>query len=105
QSFFIPPARAPEEGFLRVEGLTTRAWPREAISFNAAAGEILGFAGLVGAGRSELAAALFGVEPPLRGEVILKGERLRIKNARDAMAHGIYLIPEDRRQSGLVGAM
>jgi len=63
---------------------------------------VLGFAGLVGAGRSEVARALFGVEEALETDVALDGKDLRINDAHDAITHGIYLIPEDRRQSGLI---
>jgi ribose transport system ATP-binding protein len=72
------------------------------VSFTAARGEILGVAGLVGAGRSELARAMFGIEPPVAGELSLGGERLRIRAPEDAIRHGIFLVPEDRRVSGLV---
>src|SRR6185369_8062677 len=61
-----------------------------------------GFAGLVGAGRSELARAIFGVEEALEAEVALDGKTLRIKEPQDAIGHGNYLVPEDRRLSGLI---
>ena len=105
KSFYTPPAREAQRGFLRVEGLRTRAYPSESVSFEAAAGEILGFAGLIGAGRTDVACALFGVEPALAGSVTLDGETLKIGDAHTAMARGIYLIPEDRRHAGLVQTM
>jgi ribose transport system ATP-binding protein len=72
------------------------------VSFVVRRGEILGMAGLVGAGRSEIARAIFGVEPPLGGTMSLAGEPLHITNPRDAIRHGIFLVPEDRRLAGLV---
>jgi ribose transport system ATP-binding protein len=66
------------------------------------AGEILGLAGLVGAGRTELAEALFGLRPHLSGEVLLDGERLAVQSPRQAMDAGLLLVPEDRRYHGLI---
>jgi ribose transport system ATP-binding protein len=63
---------------------------------------VLGFAGLVGAGRSEVARAIFGVEEALETEVSLDGKTLRITEPQDAISNGIYLVPEDRRLSGLI---
>src|SRR5205085_1155269 len=71
----------------------------------ASAGEILGFAGLVGAGRTDVACALFGIEPGLAGTITLAGQVMRIRDAHSAMAQGIYLIPEDRRHAGLIQSM
>jgi large subunit ribosomal protein L18 len=88
-----------------VDDLQTGAYPNQQVSFSVSRGEILGFAGLVGAGRSEVAQAIFGVDPLLGGEVLLDGQLLQIHAARDAMSAGIYLIPEDRRRTGLVTAM
>jgi len=83
----------------------TRRYPEHAISLTAHGGEILGIAGLVGAGRSELAQAIFGIDPPLSGSVSTGGKPLSIKSPRDAMAQGIYLVPEDRRNLGLITDM
>ena len=95
-------ARVEGESHFGVRDLRTRRYPRHAVSFEIREGEILGFAGLVGAGRSELAHAIFGVEPPLGGVVTLGGEPLKISSPRDAIRRGIYLAPEDRRRSGLI---
>src|SRR5215813_1384607 len=89
------------EGFA-VSGLRTQRYPRHSISFTVAPGEVLGFAGLVGAGRSEVARTLFGVDEPIAASVSLSGQTLQIKTPRDAIKHGIYLVPEDRRATGLV---
>jgi ribose transport system ATP-binding protein len=59
-------------------------------------------AGLVGAGRTELACALFGIDPPLAGELRLEGRKVVIRSPRNAIDHGLFLIPEDRKRSGLV---
>jgi ribose transport system ATP-binding protein len=72
------------------------------VSLTLRAGEILGMAGLIGAGRTELARALFGVDASLGGEIRLNGVAVSIRSAKDAIAHGIYLAPEDRKRSGLV---
>ncbi len=90
------------EARLAVRGLVTRANPGHAVSFEVRAGEILGFSGLVGAGRSEVAQALFGVDPPLAGDVRVDGKPLETRSARAAINAGIYLVPEDRRRTGLL---
>ena len=89
------------DGFV-VRRLRTLRYPNHTITFNVAPGEVLGFAGLVGAGRSEVARAIFGVEEALETEVSLDGKNLRINEPQDAIGHGIYLVPEDRRLSGLI---
>jgi len=70
------------------------------VSFELRAGEILGLAGLMGAGRSELAAALFGLNPARAGHITLRGVRVVIDSPRAALAHGIALLTEDRKESG-----
>ena len=85
-----------------VENLRTKRYPDQAVSFGVGKGEILGVSGLIGAGRSEVAQAIFGVEPMLGGRVLLDNNDLAIKSSRDAIKQGICLIPEDRRQLGLV---
>jgi ABC-type sugar transport system ATPase subunit len=77
----------------------------DAISFSLRAGEVLGLAGLVGAGRSEIAKALFGLEPNVTGAIRVGGAPVRIRSARDAMRLGIGLVPEDRKLEGLVLSM
>ncbi len=72
------------------------------VSFSVRYGEILGIAGLVGAGRSELARAIFGVDPIDGGEVRVDGKPVRISSPRQALDAGIVLVPEDRQQEGLV---
>ena len=86
---------------LRVTGFTRPGKFRD-VSFALRAGEVLGFAGLVGSGRSEIAEALFGLDPLAHGEVRVRGDVVRIDSPRDAMAHGLGLVPEDRKRQGLV---
>jgi len=87
---------------ITVKDLRTRRYPNHAVSFNVRKGEILGFAGLVGAGRSDAAQAIFGVDVPVSGTVNIDGKAIRISSANDAIRNGIFLIPEDRRNSGLI---
>ena len=85
-----------------VEGLRTQRYPDHTISFNVARGEVLGVAGLVGSGRSEMAKTIFGVDEAVEAKVRLNGQLLNFKGPRDAISHGVYLVPEDRRSCGLV---
>lgn len=105
KDLFVRPPSHQREGGLRVSGLRTRAKPKHELNFHVSRGEILGFAGLVGAGRSEMAQAVFGVDPPLAGRIEVDGQPVSIKKARDAISAGIYLAPEDRRQMGLITEM
>lgn len=72
------------------------------INFQLRAGEILGFSGLVGAGRSEVMRAVFGMDPYTSGEILLNGSPLKVKNSTDAVRAGIAMISEDRKGYGLV---
>jgi ribose transport system ATP-binding protein len=89
-------------GYFEVRDLRTLRYPHRTISFTVGKGEILGFAGLVSAGRSEMAQAIFGVDEKLGGQLFLNGEEIQVTSARDAIRQGIYLVPEDRRQTGLI---
>jgi ABC-type sugar transport system ATPase subunit len=91
----------PSGELLRVNDLTVDG-KVEGVSFSVEAGEIVGLAGLVGAGRSEVARAIFGLEPIARGSVYVGGRRVTIRNPRDAINLGIGLVPEDRKRQGLV---
>jgi len=88
---------------LRVEGLVSGAVGP--VSFALHRGEILGLAGLVGSGRSELAAALFGAAPREAGRVLLAGREIAPRAPHEAIALGLGLLPEDRDRLGLVGSM
>jgi ABC-type sugar transport system ATPase subunit len=75
------------------------------INFTLHAGEVLGLAGLVGAGRTELVQALFGLDPRARGHVFLSGKPVAIHTPQQAIRHGVGLVPEDRKRHGLVLSM
>jgi ribose transport system ATP-binding protein len=96
------PAEHGGDAYFTVEGLRTRRYPRQTVSFTVARGEILGVAGLVGAGRSEVARAIFGVEPPIAGQLRLNGAPIAIASPAAAIRQGVFLVPEDRREAGLV---
>jgi len=100
--FHAHAASSGEAGYFRVLNLRTRRYPEHATSFDVCRGEILGLAGLVGAGRSEVAQAIFGVETALGGTILLDGKPIKILSPQDAIANGIYLVSEDRRKTGLV---
>jgi rhamnose transport system ATP-binding protein len=72
------------------------------VSFQLRRGEILGFAGLVGAGRTEVARVIFGIDRADAGEIRIGNELVQISSPKDAMRHGLAYVPEDRRQQGLV---
>ncbi|MBI3470459.1 MAG: sugar ABC transporter ATP-binding protein [Candidatus Solibacter usitatus] len=95
--------RVSAEVLLSVSGLTTARI--HDISFELRRGEVLGVAGLVGAGRSELGAALFGMDPWTAGEVRMKGVPIRPRTPGEAMRLGIGLLPEDRKIEGLMMGM
>ncbi len=95
---------APQRPRLVVENLLVPGAPA-GVSFTAHEGEILGFAGLIGAGRTELMQTIFGITPALSGRVLLDGKALRAESARDAINQGVFLAPEDRKQHGLVLGM
>jgi len=94
------PSSEPE--YFSVVNLRTNRYPRHSTSFGVRRGEILGLAGLVGAGRSEVAQAIFGVETAHHGTILLDGNPIKISSPRDAIQNGIFLVSEDRRKTGLV---
>lgn len=102
---YVAPKKNRVAGFLKVRNASSSLHPAKSVSFDAAGGEILGFAGLVGAGRSEIAKAISGLENSPRKEIFLGGKKLSISQPRDAINHGIYLAPENRRTEGLVVEM
>lgn len=87
---------------LELRGVRYSGGPATPISFSVSGGEIVALAGLVGAGRTELAEALFGIRPVIQGEVLVDGEAIRPQSPRAAVARGLLLAPEDRRQYGLI---
>jgi ABC-type sugar transport system ATPase subunit len=89
---------------LRVEHFTSPGHFHD-VSFAVHAGEVVGLAGLVGAGRSEIARAIFGLDPSVTGELFMRGKRVSIGTPREALAHGLGFVPEDRKRQGLVLSM
>lgn len=89
------------EEILRVEGLSSPGKFRD-ISFSVHAGEIVGFAGLVGAGRTEIVEALFGLNPNVTGRVFMHGKPVPLHSPVKSMESGMGLVPEDRKRHGLV---
>ena len=87
---------------LEAVGVRTAAHPRHALSFAVRAGEIVGIAGLVGAGRTEVLETLFGITPAAGGELRVAGQPVRFHKPSDAVRAGVALVPEDRKQQGLV---
>ena len=92
-----------EEVILKVQNFTKEGGMFRNISFDLKKGEILGFSGLVGAGRSEVMRAVFGLDPKDSGEIFLEGKKVEIQSAEDAIQNGIGMIVEDRRAEGIVG--
>jgi len=100
--FYKPTTQVDTGPFAEIRDLRTRRYPNRTVSFDVRRGEILGFAGLVGAGRSEAAQAIFGVDARISGNISLDGKRVDVATAGDAIKNGIYLVPEDRRVAGLI---
>jgi inositol transport system ATP-binding protein len=101
-SFYPREAVAKTGGeIMRVEGLCGPPFIRE-VSFSLRQGEILGIAGLIGAGRTEMARLLIGAARRTRGRILLDGHPIRIRQPSDAVAHGIAYLPEDRKVQALV---
>ena len=94
------PAPAGGEPAIKVRGLSVPGWAED-VSFNVRRGEILGFAGLVGAGRTELFEGLLGLRPRSAGTVELAGKPVNLKSPRDAARHGLTYLSEDRKGKGL----
>lgn len=89
---------------LEVRGLSCGRLYQD-VSFHVRRGEVVGFYGLVGAGRTEIAETLFGLRDPSSGQILLDGEVIRIHSPADAIARGISLVPEDRKGQGLILGM
>ena len=98
--FFARGEHPEGEVILKVEGLGLEGVFSD-VSFDLRRGEVLGFAGLVGAGRTDVALSLFGVNPPGSGTVEMEGNQLHLKSPQEALAHGIAYLSEDRHRLGL----
>ena len=103
--FYARSEHAIGDVLLEVRGLVTPAWPKHRLDFQVRAGEIVGVAGLVGAGRTEMLQSLFGIDKPLRGEIHFNGKRVQVDEPTDAIEAGMGLVPEDRKQHGLILGM
>ena len=102
KALYIPPNAAIREGGCEIVGVITKDFPDRQVNLSIHHGEILGLAGLVGSGRTSLAQAMFGINPILGGEIRLNGAKVAVTSPRRAIEHGIYLVPEDRKRSGLI---
>jgi len=91
-----------KQNILEVNELVTPAHPKEKLSFNVSRGEIVGLAGLVGAGRTELLTTLFGISPAISGDIKFEGESMIMDSPLTAIRAGLALVPEDRKRDGLV---
>jgi ribose transport system ATP-binding protein len=100
--FYQRTPHQPGEVVLAVSGLRTTTFPQHALTFSLRAGEVVGLAGLVGAGRTELLGTLFGVTPAVAGSMTVGPLRRPPRTSREAIAAGIMLAPEDRRHEGLI---
>lgn len=95
------PVQIEETPYFEVENISVRGCFRD-VSFKVHRGEIFGLAGLVGAGRSEVARGIFGITPVEEGVIRINGKEVKIKNPKQAIAHKIALLPEDRQGLGLL---
>jgi ribose transport system ATP-binding protein len=96
------PSHPPGEVVLAARDLRSPAHPNHAVSFDVRAGEIVGIAGLVGAGRTELLTTLFGITPAVAGSIAVAGRQVTPRSPIEAIAAGMALVPEDRKEQGLV---
>lgn len=93
---------SPGEVVLALKDVHCAAGGVAGVTLDVRAGEIVGLAGLVGAGRTELARVLFGITPADSGQILLHGSAVSIRNPREAISHGIAYVPEDRRRHGVI---
>jgi len=100
QDHYPRPTTTPGEVVLRVEGL--RASRVHGVSLELRRGEILGLAGLVGAGRTDLARALFGMNPITDGVIYMEGRAITVRSPAEARRHGLVMVSEDRRRDGII---
>lgn len=102
ERLFPDVAEPASEVVLEVEGLTSRRGDFRDVSFDVRAGEVFGVAGIVGAGRTEIMRAIAATDPQVDGKVRIAGTPMRRRHPADAAAAGLVLVPEDRKQQGLV---
>ncbi len=99
---YVPPAKSSGDTVVSVRELRTTTYPAHEISLDLRSGEILGLAGLVGAGRTELARVIFGIDQPTGGRMTINGQEVTFGTSADAVKAGIFLVPEDRKGAGLL---
>ena len=102
KALYTEPKDAPGAEILVLKDIRTTTYPDRPVNFSVRRGEIVGLAGLVGSGRTELAQTVFGIDRPIDGTIEVAGHPITVRSPRDAIAHGIYLIPEDRKRAGLI---
>jgi ribose transport system ATP-binding protein len=90
---------------LEVRDIVTPTWPQHKLNFHVRVGEIVGVSGLVGSGRTEMLRVLFGIDKPVSGHVLVDGKQVALTSAKHAIDSGLALVPEDRKQHGLVAEM
>ncbi|HRF01653.1 MAG TPA: sugar ABC transporter ATP-binding protein [Pirellulaceae bacterium] len=100
--FYARNERRAGETVLETIGLRSPTWPQHPIDLTVRAGEIVGMAGLVGAGRTELLRTIFGIDRAAGGTIRIAGVPATIRDPRDAIRHGVALVPEDRKRHGVV---
>ena len=100
--FYQRQAHPPGEVVIEARSLRTPSFPQHEATFSVRAGEVVGMAGLIGAGRTSLLRVLFGIDPPVGGQVSVSGRVREFKGPQDAIRAGIALVPEDRKQQGVV---
>ncbi len=100
--FYPHEPHTPGQIVLEVAGIRTPAHPGHALSFTLCAGEIVGVAGLVGAGRTEMLETLFGVTPALGGTMLVAGKEIAPRSPLEAIGVGLALVPEDRKRQGVI---
>ncbi len=99
-NYYVRDYGEPGEEILKVTGLSDGDKVK-GVDFNVRKGEIVGFAGLVGAGRSETMQAIFGLAKEVTGEIYINGNKVEIHNPEEAIKHGLALVPESRKEQGL----
>jgi ribose transport system ATP-binding protein len=99
---YSPPASPPSGIALSMRKVRTTTYPHREVDLDLKRGEIMGLAGLVGAGRTELARALFGIDPLVGGSITLDGLPVKFRSSSDAVKAGLFLVPEDRKGMGLL---
>lgn len=103
--FYQHSPRERGEERLAVKDFRSSEFPDSPVTFSIRSGEIVGVAGLIGAGRTSLLEAIFGIDPSPGGDLYIKGEKVEVKSAAEAISAGMALVPEDRKQQGLMVEM